>query len=168
MHYFDELPNELFLIIFSYLEKSQLIESFFQLNKRLNNLLLKYIYHINLSSILTKNQFNQFLKIYSFIYSLNIENYQIGNDFIQKFKFIPLENLYRIKLLDYGIDLYEEILQRFKPEILNIVITSLNQDNKSYQFFSTSLKQLEIEFQIGEYAKKYFHINFLFKRISSF
>lgn len=150
----EDLPNELFLIIFSYLKKYELIKSFYELNKRLNSILFKFVYHINLSSIITKDQLEKYLNIYSFIYSLTIDNYQIGNYFFEKIKFIQLENLYRIKLIDNGIHL----LERIKPDVLNIVITSLNHENK---FLLTSLKRLEIEFQIGEYAKKYF-LSFFF------
>jgi hypothetical protein len=150
----EDLPNELFLIIFSYLKKYELIKSFYELNKRLNSILFKFVYHINLSSIITKDQLEKYLNIYSFIYSLTIDNYQIGNYFFEKIKFIQLENLYRIKLIDNGIHL----LERIKPDVLNIVITSLNYENK---FLLTSLKRLEIEFQIGEYAKKYF-LSFFF------
>lgn len=149
----EDLPNELFLLIFSYLKKFELIESFLQLNNRLNNLLLKYISHINLSTIFRKNEINHFLNINSFISSITIDNYQIGNYFIDK---INLENLYRIKFIDNGIDLQEKFFEKFQPEILNIVITSSNSNDKQCKFISKSLKRLEIEFQSGEYAKRYF------------
>jgi len=155
----EDLPNELFLIIFSYLKKYQLIQSFFQLNKRLNSILFKFVYHINLSSIITKDQLDKYLNIYSFIHSLTIDNYHIGNYFLDKIKFIQLQNLYRIKLIDNGINLQENLLKIFKPDVLTIVITSLNQEKK---FLLTSVKRLEIEFQIGEYAKKY-SLAFFFK-----
>jgi hypothetical protein len=160
MFYLEELPNEIFLIIYSYLTKFELLESFLTLNQRLNDLLSKYVNHINLSSILTNNQLNRFSKNYfphinSYISSLTIDNYYIGNDFLEKTKFIQLDNLYRVKLVDNGIDLQHDLLQRFKPEILNIVITSLNQESKHWKFVSTSLKRLEIDLEIGEYAKKY-------------
>ena len=73
--------------------------------------------------------------------------------FFEQTKF---ENLYRIKLIDNGINLQDDFLQRFQPDILNIVMTSLNHDDKQYGFLSKSLKRLEIELFIGENAKKYF------------
>jgi hypothetical protein len=161
MFYFDELPNELILMIFSYLTKFELLESFLKLNTRFNCLLSKYIHHINLSSIFTKNEINKFSKDYfsyikNEIYSLTIDNYQIGKDFLQTTKSIQLENLFRIKLIDHGIDLQQELLKRFNPEVLTVVITSLNQENKQWELASTSVKRLEIEFETGEIAKKYF------------
>jgi hypothetical protein len=93
---------------------------------------------------------------------LTFDNYQIGNDFLEKTKFVQLENLSRIKLIDDGIDLQEDLLKRFKPDILNIVITSLNQDNKPWKFLSTSVKRLQIELETGENAKKYLRFGFSF------
>ncbi len=63
MFYLEELPNEIILIIYSYLSKFDLLESFLKLNQRLNNLLSRYLNHINLSSILPNNQIEkQFLR----------------------------------------------------------------------------------------------------------
>ena len=89
MFHFEDLPNELVLIIFSYLTKFELLESFLKLNQRFNILLLKYIHHINLSSILTKIQLDKYLNNYlplinNHIYSFTFDNYQIGNIFLKK------------------------------------------------------------------------------------
>jgi hypothetical protein len=167
MFHLEDLPNELFLIIFSYLTKFELLESFLKLNIRLNILLSNSIHHLYFSSILTKNQLdtysqNYFPFINNYIYSLTFDNYQIGNDFLEKTKFIQLENLSRIKLIDNGIDLQEDLLQRFKPDTLNLVITSLNQENKRWKFLSTSVKRLQIELETGENAKKYLRFGFSF------
>jgi len=167
MFHLDDLPNELFLIIFSYLTKFELLESFLKLNIRFNILLSNYIHHLYFSSILTKNQLDKYSQSYfpfinNYIYSLTFDNYQIGNDFLEKTKFIQLENLSRIKLIDNGIDLQEDLLQRFKPDTLNLVITSLNQENKRWKFLSTSVKRLQIELETGENAKKYLRSDFSF------
>jgi len=167
MFHLEDLPNELFLIIFSYLTKFELLESFLKLNIRFNILLSNYIHHLYFSSILSKNQLDKYSQNYfpfinNYIYSLTFDNYQIGNDFLEKTKFIQLENLSRIKLIDNGIDLQEDLLQRFKPDTLNLVITSLNQENKRWKFLSTSVKRLQIELETGENAKKYLRSDFSF------
>jgi len=167
MFHLEDLPNELILIIFSYLTKFELLESFLKLNIRFNILLSNYIHHLYFSSILTKNQLDKYSQNYfpfinNYIYSLTFDNYQIGNDFLEKTKFIQLENLSRIKLIDNGIDLQEDLLQRFKPDTLNLVITSLNQENKRWKLLSTSVKRLQIELETGENAKKYLRSTFSF------
>ena len=167
MFHLEDLPNELFLIIFSYLTKFELLESFLKLNLRFTILLSKHIHHINLSSTLTRSQLDKYSKndfphINNYIYSFTFDNYQIGKDFLEKTKLIQSENLYQIKLIDNGIDLEEDLLERFKPDILNIVITSLNHENKRWKFLSTSVKRLQIELETGENAKKYFKFSVSF------
>ncbi|CAF0844300.1 unnamed protein product [Adineta steineri] len=160
MIYLEDLPNELILSLFSYLTKFELLKSFLKLNIRFNILLSNYIHHINLSSILTKNQIDKYSKNYfpyinNDIYSLTFDNYEIGKYFLEKIKFIQLENLYKIKLIDNGIDLQDGLFEIFKPNILNLVITSLSQEKKRWKFSSTSIKQLQIELQTGDIAKNF-------------
>ena len=149
---FDELPNELYLIIFSYFKKYQLIQSFYQLNRRINYLIIKYFLHINLSTKFPNKQFKEYLNIQSFISSLTIESNQIEKSFLNQ---IQLDSLNQIKLIDSAIDLQEYILDKFQPETLHLVFTSLNELNRNSQINFQSLKKLELEFYIGEYAKNY-------------
>lgn len=143
---FDDLPNELYLILFSYLKKDQLIESFYQLNQRIDRILLNYFSKIFLTTKLTRKQLQQYQQIDSLINYLVIDNYQIGKEFLCKD--IPLKNLSEIKLIDSAIDFSEKL----QPEIINIVCTNFNENNQKIHFQS---KQIQFEFISSEYAKKY-------------
>lgn len=147
----EGLPNELYLLVFSYLNKWQLIESFYQLNQRFNRLLFKYLSHVYLSSNVQRKHLEYFTKISSWIQSITIENKQIGREFLQQ---CQLNNLQRIKLIDHGMEFYQEILSKYHPGKFHLVVTSFDQQKKSYRIQSEGLEEFQMEFYLPEYAKK--------------
>lgn len=147
----EGLPNELCLLVFSYLNKWQLIESFYRLNQRFDRLLFKYLSHVYISSNIRRKDLDYLAKISSWIESVTIENQQIGREFLKK---CHLENVHRIKLIDHGTEFYQEILSKYQPERFHLVITSFDQQTKPYRIDSNSLKEVQMEFYLPEYAKK--------------
>ena len=150
---FDDLPNELYLIVFCYLTKDELIESFYQLNQRINSILLKYFSRIFLQTKLTRKQIEQYQQIDAFIQNLTIENYQIGKEFICEK--ISLKNLSRIQFIDSALELYENVIERIQPEIIAFVSTCFCQNQRKFDFQSKSIQKFQFEFLSNDFATKY-------------
>ncbi|CAF1004696.1 unnamed protein product [Adineta ricciae] len=115
---------------------------------------------MNFSSVLSKQQIDKYAQkflpfIRNSIYSFTFDDYHIGRTFFDQTRSIRLENLSQIKLIDHGIDLQDDFLGQFRPETLNLVITSFNQTCKPCKLLSTSIKRLHIEFETGDDAKHY-------------
>ncbi|CAF3957597.1 unnamed protein product [Rotaria sp. Silwood1] len=77
---FDNLPTEIILDVFDYLSSNEIIYSFFYLNQRLQNLLIKQQYYINYLQLPISN-FNFWQKILSIIGS-QIELLIIAHDYL--------------------------------------------------------------------------------------
>ncbi|CAF4904403.1 unnamed protein product [Rotaria sp. Silwood1] len=77
---FDNLPTEIILDVFDYLSSNEIIYSFFYLNQRLQNLLIKQQYYINYLQLPISN-FNFWQKILSIIGS-QIELLIISHDYL--------------------------------------------------------------------------------------
>ena len=148
----EDLPNELCLMIFSYLTKCQLIETFTRLNQRFDRLLGRYLSHVYLSANFTRNDFKSFEQIQSWIRSVTIENERIGREFLRRYQ---LNNLQRIKFIDQiGNNFNEEISNKYQPEIFHFVFTSFQQQNSPFRIQCNSLKEVQLDFYQSEYAKK--------------
>ena len=158
---FDDLPNELILIILSHLTKFQLFQSFSNLNRRLNDLVGNFVQHLSLSSSVSRTQFdalfdNHLRSIQSLLCSLSIENDTVGNYLLEKTQFIPLHNLSRLKLIDRALDLHEHLFKSIEPDRLDIVVTPFYPNDPSTPLSFASSKPLQIHLDIGDNAKDFF------------
>lgn len=155
----EDLPNELLLIVFTYLSKLHLFQAFLRINGRLNDLLSKYAHHINLSSVFSQLEIEQYChnvlpQLKDTVYSLTLDSGHIGRSLLETAKCIPLHNLSRIKLIGRGLDLQEDLLRVLRPDVLHLVITSFNETSKLCPLASTSVQRLKIEFETGEDARQ--------------
>ncbi len=57
----EELPNELFLLIFSYLKSNMVIQTFFNLNQRFQSLILQFTRHLVLSTDTDSNWIKKYM-----------------------------------------------------------------------------------------------------------
>ena len=156
----EDLPNELLLMIFSYISQLELSQSFLQLNQRFTNLLIPYFRHWNLSSKFEQKKLNRLFINYfpllnNFVSSLTIDNEHIGREFLEKTKSIPFENFSYLQLIDNAIELTEDFIEKFSPECLKLVQTPFYQENKRDYFLPKSIKDLSLHFHIEYDTEKY-------------
>lgn len=118
---FDNLPNELYLCIFDYLNKIDLIYSFLNLNRRLN-ILLTHSYHFTSKYIdLTKLNPNVF-QFYCLQKQINNEIYSIKlNDHQLKHLLFSSNNQLKQLYLSLENDFYIDLKSQFVFEYLQIL-----------------------------------------------
>lgn len=153
----EDLPNELLLQIFSYLNQLQIFQCFLDLNQRWTDLLVRHMSTLRLSmNDDTHRLLEEYLpSIKDFVRSLSIDHQLIDNAFLQHWKFHPLINLCSLELIDHGIDLAEELLRVCQPERLKIVQTPFCQARRVQRsFLPTSLRRLQIDAHVEPACEK--------------
>lgn len=150
---FEDLPNELILLIFSYFNRSELFQSFLQLNKRFTSLLVEHFHHLHLSKTFTQEDFQRLMIEYfpvmkDYISSLTIDHPCIGKEFLRRIESVPLNHFFSVHLIDEAIDFHEEFLQRFQPDRVQITSTSFYPTKNPIRLQSTSIKQIQLDLQI--------------------
>lgn len=156
----EDLPNELLLQIFSYLNQLPIFQCFLDLNQRWRNLLVRHMSTLRLSSNDNHDDTRRLLEEYlpsikDFVRSLSIDHQLIGNVFLHQWKFHPLINLCSLELIDHGIDLVEELLRVCQPERLKIVQTPFCQARRVQRtFLPTSLRRLQIDAHVEPACEK--------------
>lgn len=159
MFLFEDLPNELILIIFSFLQPSDLFEKFLRLNSRLKNLLVEHFRHVELLKSFDQENFRKFVDEFlpltnDFVRSLTIDHQIIGNEFLHRTKSIRFDCLENLRLIDDAIDLSDEFLRRFPLEFLRLSSTSFYERTKSISLQSKSIKRIQIDLQIEHFIEK--------------
>ena len=156
----EDLPNELLLQIFSYLNQLQIFQCFLHFNQRWTNLLVRHMSTLRLSMNDRHDDTHRLLEEYlpsikDFVNSLSIDHQLIGDAFLQQWKFHPLINLCSLELIDDGIDLAEELLQVCQPERLKIVQTPFCQVRRVQRsFLPSSLRRLQIDAHVEPACEK--------------
>jgi len=117
----EDLANEIFLDIFDHLRPIDIIHAFSMLNYRLQILIIRRRMHIDLSTNISLNEFNEYCsKIFfdysSCIYSIRLSNIETCGGmklFLTKFSQINITfpNLYTMSFIEPDENEYKQIIQ---------------------------------------------------------
>jgi hypothetical protein len=117
---FENLANEILLDIFDHLRPIDIIHAFSMLNYRLQILLIQRRIHVDLSTNISFNEFNEycskiFLDYSSCIYSIRLSNIETCGEiklFFDKFSQINIifPNLYRMSFIEPNELEYKQII----------------------------------------------------------
>ncbi|CAF0969699.1 unnamed protein product [Rotaria sp. Silwood1] len=118
---FETLANEIFLDIFDYLRPLDLIHAFSMLNDRLQNLIIQRRMHVDLSTNISFNEFNEycsniFLNYSSCIYAIRLSNIETCGGiklFLTRFSHInrTFPNLYIMSFIEPNESEYKQIIK---------------------------------------------------------
>lgn len=118
---FEDLANEIFLDVFDHLRPIDIIHGFSMINYRFENLLCQRRMHVDLSTNISLNEFNEycskiFLNYSSCIYSIRLSNYETCGGmklFLKEFSQInsvTFPNLYTMSFIEPNESNYKQIV----------------------------------------------------------
>ncbi|CAF1362131.1 unnamed protein product [Didymodactylos carnosus] len=128
---YECLPNELNLEIFEYLSLFNILHSFTNLNQRYSSLVYSYQQHIDLTSPISCEQFNNFLqKILPAIDAYQIQTVKLSNRYTYKqiqlftslFKIRQFQELKTIHLIEPTLNDLQEILPNVGISVRNLIL----------------------------------------------
>jgi hypothetical protein len=118
---FEDLANEILLDTFDYLRPLDIIRAFGILNNRLEILIIQYRMHVDLSTNISFNDFNEycskiFLNYSSCIHSIRLSNSETCGGmklFLKRFSQIEITfpNLYTMSFIEPNENEYKQIIQ---------------------------------------------------------
>ncbi len=105
----EELPNELFLLIFSYLKSNMVIQTFIDLNQRFQSLILQFTRHLVLPTDTESNWINNYmLSIKNDIETLTLNVELIASVFSCKYSYPNLHSIIIYLGLEWQVELNVE------------------------------------------------------------
>ncbi len=105
----EELPNELFLLIFSYLKSDMVIQTFLDLNQRFQSLILQYSRHLVLSADIDPNWIKKrMLSIENNIQTITLNIKLIRSVFFGKYSYPNLHSITLYSSIDWQVELDTE------------------------------------------------------------
>jgi hypothetical protein len=134
---FEDLANEILLDIFDHLRPIDIIHGFSMLNYRLQILLIQRRIHIDLSTNISFNEFNEycskiFLDYSSCIYSIRLSNIETCGEiklFFEKFSQINITfpNLYRMSFIEPNESEYKQIITLKHLTSIHVKYSKINE-----------------------------------------
>lgn len=105
----EELPNELFLLIYSYLKSDMVIQTFLNLNQRFQSLILQYSRHLVLSADIDPNWIKtRMLSIENNIQTITLNIKLIRFVFSRKYSYPNLHSITLYSNINWQVELNTE------------------------------------------------------------
>jgi hypothetical protein len=102
----EELPNELFFLIFSYLKSNMVIQTFLDLNQRFQSLILQFTRHLVLSADTESNWINQYmLSIKNDIETITLKVELVASVFSCKYSYPNLRSITMYLGVEWQVEL---------------------------------------------------------------
>jgi hypothetical protein len=118
----EELPNELFFLIFSYLKSDMVIQTFINLNQRFQSLILQFTRHLVLSTDIEPSWIKQYmLSIKNEIETITLSVNLLASVFSSKYSYLNLRSITMYLGIEWQVELNVE-----NESPVDAIVSSLN------------------------------------------